>query len=80
MRVKTQHFLQPAIADAHSVIVENAAGQPIFIAIEGDGGSVIAAQAGDPDFAGMLKMLGVEKTTMVYNIKPKSIEEMKALF
>lgn len=80
MRVKTQHFLQPTILDAHSVVVENAAGQIIFVAMEGDGGSIICAQAGDPDFAGIVKALGIDKTTLVYNVKLKSAEDMKALF
>lgn len=80
MRVKTQHFLQPGVANAHSVVVENAAGQIIFVAMEGDDGSVIAAQAGDPDFAGLVKALGAETAPNVYSIKPKSAEEMRALF
>lgn len=80
MRVKTQHFLQPHVIDAHSVVIENSAGQIIFVAMEGDGGTVITAQAGDPDFAGLVKALGIDKTTLVYNMKPKSAEEMKALF
>lgn len=80
MRVKTQHFLQPQLVDAHSVIIENASGQPIYAALEGSDGSVIAAQLGDPDFAGLLKTLGVDKTTTVYKVKPKTAEQMKALF
>lgn len=80
MQVKTQHFLQPKITDAHSVLIENAAGQIIFAAIEAGDGSILAAKAGDPDFAGLIQMLGVDKTTTVYKIQPKSVSEMKALF
>lgn len=80
MRVKTQHFLQPQKTDAHSVIIENNAGQPIYAALEASDGSIIAAQAGDADFAGLLKTLGVDKTVAVYSITPKTVEQMKALF
>ena len=80
MQVKTQYFLQPQSTQAHSLIVENNAGQIIFAALEASDGSVLAAKAGDPDFDGILQTLNVEKTTTVYTIKPKSIEDMKALF
>jgi hypothetical protein len=80
MQVKTQYFLQPQAVQAHSLIVENSTGQIIFAALEASDGSVLAAQAGDPDFAGILQTLNVEKTTTVYAVVPKSIEAMKALF
>lgn len=79
MRVKTQHYLQPNIQDAHSVIIEDRAGNIIYVAIEVDNGQIVTAQAGEPNFADMLKALGIDKTTMVFKIKPKSIDEMKSL-
>jgi hypothetical protein len=80
MQVKTQYFLQPQATHAHSLIVENSAGQIIFAALEASDGSILAAKAGDPDFDGILQILNVENTTTVYTVKPKSIEDMKALF
>jgi hypothetical protein len=80
MRVKTQHYLQPNIADAHSVIIEDHLGSIIYVALEIAGGQIVTAQAGEPNFAGMLKALGIDKQTAVYEIKPKSVEEMKSLF
>ena len=80
MRVKTQHYLQPQITDAHSVIVEDCLGNIIYVAIEVDSGQIVTAQAGEPNFANVLRALGVDKATTVYDIKPKSIEEMKSLF
>lgn len=80
MRVKTQHFLQPTVNDAHSVILEDNAGNILFVAVEGDDGSVITATAGDANFAGILRALGITKTTIVHTITPKSAAEMARLF
>jgi hypothetical protein len=80
MRVKTQHYLQPNVTDAHCVVIEDSLGNIIYVALETANGQIVTAQAGEPNFAGMLKALGIEKQTAVYDIKPKSIEEMKSLF
>lgn len=80
MQVKTQHFLQPSVTEAHSVIVENSTGQIVFVALETADGSILAAKAGDPDFDGLVRTLNVDKVTKVHTVKPKSITEMKALF
>jgi len=80
MRVKSQHFLQPTVTDAHSVVLEDNAGNIIFVAVEGDDHSIITATAGDPDFAGIVKALGINKTTIVHDVKLKSVEEMARLF
>ena len=80
MRVKSQHFLQPTVTDAHSVILEDNAGNILFVAVEGDDHSIITATAGDADFAGILKALGINKTTIVHDLKVKSAEEVARLF
>lgn len=80
MRVNTQYYLQPASQQAHSVIVEDRLGNVIYAAIEFDTGQIITAQIGDPDFAEILKALGVEKIPNKYDITPKPISEMKNLF
>jgi hypothetical protein len=80
MLVKSQHYLQPTVAQAHSVTIEDNAGNILFVAMEGDDGSVITAQAGDSDFAGLLKALGLDKTTIVHSVKLKSAQEMSRLF
>ena len=78
MIVKTQHYLQPTIQEAHSVIVEDAAGHVIYIAIQA-GDAILAAQAGDESFAELSKAVGLDKTTIVHKIRPKSLQEMKRL-
>jgi hypothetical protein len=80
MRVKSQHFLQPTVTAAHSVILEDNAGNIIFVAVEGDDHSIVTATAGDKDFAGLVKALGIDKTTIVREVKVKSVEEMSRLF
>lgn len=79
MRVKSQHYLQPTVVDAHSVVVEDSRGNILFVAVEAGGNSILAAQAGDKDFNDILKALGIDKVTYVTEFKPKSIEEMKNL-
>lgn len=79
MRVNSQHYLQPTSVDAHSVIVEDAAGNIIFVAVETENGQIVTAQAGDKDFASVLQALGINKVTKVIEFKPKSIDDMKNL-
>lgn len=79
MRVKTQYYLQPAVNDAHSVVVEDQFGHILFVAIEVDGGNIVTAQAGDKDFDAVLKAFGIENATIVHDIKPKTLEQMKRL-
>jgi hypothetical protein len=79
MRVKTQHYLQPTVVDAHSVVIEDHFGNILFVAVEGDGGSIVTVQAGDKDFHTMLQALGIDKTTIVHETKIKSLEQMKTL-
>ncbi len=77
MRVKSQHYLQPTVADAHSVIVEDNYGNILFVAVEADAGTIVTAQAGDSNFQSLLKALGIDKTTLVKDIKVKDIDEIK---
>ena len=80
MRVKSQHFLQPTVTDAHSVVLEDNAGNIIFVAVESADHSIVTSTAGDKDFAGLVKALGIDKTTIVQTLKVKSVEEMSRLF
>lgn len=80
MLVKSQHYLQPTIVDAHSVVIEDSAGNIIYAAIETETGQIVTAQAGDKDFQAMLQALGITKVTKVIEIKPKSLDDMKKLF
>lgn len=78
MRVKSQYHLQPTVQEAHSVIVEDSAGNVIYIAIQA-GEAILAAQAGDESFAELSRAVGLDKTTIVTKFKPKSLQEMKRL-
>ena len=75
MRVKIQKSLQPIEHEAHSVIIEDRAGNPIFVALQLDD-QIIYAEAGEPDFYAMLKALGVDKTVVVNELQPKPIQNM----
>ena len=75
MRVKIQNKLQPSEHQAHSVILEDDAGNPIFVALQLDD-QIVYAEAGEPDFHAMLKALGVDKTVVVTEIQPKPIQNM----
>jgi hypothetical protein len=79
MLVKSQHYLQPTVSDAHSVIVEDNFGNIIYVAVEADGGNIVTAQAGEPEFEPLIKALGIDKMTIVRTFNPKSVEEMKGL-
>jgi hypothetical protein len=75
VKVKLQHKLQPSEHQAHSVIIEDHAGNPIFVALQLDD-QIIYSEAGEPDFHAMLKALGVDKTVVVNEIQPKPIQNM----
>lgn len=70
MRVKTQHNLQPSTIPAHSVVIEDDLGNPVFAAVQLPD-SIVCATAGDPDFQSVLDMLGITKTVNVREFKPK---------
>lgn len=79
MRIKNQYNLQPSEFESHAFTLEDSQGNIIFVAVELDGGTILAAQAGDADFESLLNLLHIDKVTVVTNVKPKSIQEMSRL-
>jgi hypothetical protein len=75
MRVRLEHKLQPAVFEAHSVVVEDDGGNPIFVALQHNG-HMLCANVGDSDFQAILGTLGIDKTVTVTEIKPKPIENV----
>ena len=75
MLVKTQHALQPTEQKAHSVVIEDELGNPIFVAIQVDE-AIIYSTPGEKDFHSMLRALGIEKTVVVSDFKPKSTQQI----
>jgi hypothetical protein len=75
VRVKLQHKLQPSEHSAHSVILEDDMGNPIFVALQVDD-RIIYGTAGEPDFQALLKALGVDKQLVINDLTPKPIENM----
>jgi hypothetical protein len=70
MRVKSVHNLQPHEQAAHTVIIEDDAGNPIFVALHaGDG--IACAAIGDKLFEHVLRLAGVEKAPQVINVPAK---------
>lgn len=70
MRVKLQNSLQPHEQRAHSVVVTDDLGNPIFVALQLDE-AIVYADARDPEFHAMLQAAGVDKTVAVTEITPK---------
>ena len=79
MRVKNQYHLQPLELESHAVTIEDNYGHIIVVAIELDDGTILASKAGDADFAGILKLLQIDKVTTVTSVTPKSVQEMGRL-
>lgn len=75
MVIKSQKNLQPLETPATQVVIENDQGVPVLAAFEVNG-SIVAAVAGDKDFQAILEMMGIKKVVPVYDIKPKSIEQL----
>lgn len=75
MLVKTQHSLQPAEQKAHSVVVEDDLGNPLFVAIQVDE-AVVYSTAGEKDFHSLLRAIGVDKTVVVSDFQPKSLQNI----
>lgn len=75
MLVKTQHRLHPAEQKAHSVVIEDDLGNPIFVALQVDE-AIIYSTPGEKDFHVMLRALGIEKTVAVTEFKPKPLENI----
>ena len=75
MRVKLQNNLQPHEQAAHSVVVEDDLGNPIYVAVQHED-HIICAHAGEADFHNLLRVLGITKTVIVNDIAAKPIEKM----
>lgn len=75
MLVKTQHALQPSEQRAHSVVIEDDKGNPIFVALQVDE-AIICAGPDDKDFHGLLRALGIDKTVAVAEFNPKSMQNI----
>lgn len=75
MRVKLQHNLQPHEQSAHSVVIEDALGNPIFVALQLDE-SIVYADAREKDFHALLRAAGVNKTVAVTEVQPKPMQNL----
>lgn len=75
MRVKAQHSLQPIEQKAHSVVVEDDLGNPLFVAIQVDE-AVVYSTVGEKDFHSLLRALGIDKTVAVSEFQPKSLQKI----
>lgn len=69
MRVKTQHNLIPAEQKAHSVVIEDDLGNPIFVATHLVDGILYSA-VGDSDFKTVLGMVGLTNAPEVKELTP----------
>lgn len=69
MLVKTQHNLVPAETKAHSVVLEDDMGNPIFVATHVADGILYSA-VGDSDFKTVLEMVGVKNAPEVKFLTP----------
>ena len=76
MTVKAQHNLQPTVVPAHSVVIEDSEGNPIFVASCLDSKTIICVKADEPDFHVVLRSLGIDKTVIVRREKVKPIEQV----
>ena len=79
MLVKNQYNLQPTEFESHAVVLEDREENIIFVAVELEDGTILAAQAGEKDFESLLKYLHIDKVTSVIAINPKSVGEMRRL-
>lgn len=75
MRVTLQNNLQPHEQRAHSVVIEDDLGNPIFVALQLNE-SIVYADAREPDFHAMLRAAGVDKTVTVTEIRPKPVQNL----
>ena len=64
MRVKTHHNLQPAEQLAHTIVIEDDNGNPIFAAMHMSEG-LVYSDASQPNFPGILKLVGIETAPVV---------------
>lgn len=70
MKIKTQANLLPSECTAHSVIVYDDNGNPIFAAAHILGEAIAAARVGEPDFEHVLKLIGNDVCPRVSEFTP----------
>jgi hypothetical protein len=75
MLVKSQHNLQPTEQKSHSVVIEDDLGNPIFVALQVDE-AIVYSTPGEKDFHALLRALGINKTVVVTDFKPKPLENI----
>ena len=75
MRVKLQNKLQPSEHSAHSVVIEDSLGNPVFVALQLSE-SIVFAGVNDPDFHSLLRAAGIDKVVAVTELKPKPHENL----
>ena len=69
MLIKSQKNLVPAETAAHTVVIEDDMGNPIFVATHVADG-IAFASVGDDDFKNVLNLAGVENAPTVFDIMP----------
>lgn len=69
MIVDAQHALIPQKINAHSLIVRDDAGNPIFAAIH-FADSIVYSSVGNKDFASVLRLIVDEEPPVVKEISP----------
>lgn len=69
MKVKTQKNLVDSETLAHSVVIEDDVGNPIFVATHiGDG--IAYSMVGDVDFKSVLNLVGIDNAPTVTELPP----------
>lgn len=74
MRVRFQSKLQPTVAPADSVVIEDDLGNPLFVASQLTD-SIIFADARDADFHALIRQLGIDKVVSVNEVAPKPLNK-----
>ena len=64
------------VIEATRVVVEDAKGNPIMIALEYEPGMIIASHAGDADFNNLMRNLGIDKVVVCTDIKEKPLDQL----
>ena len=76
MKVKLQRNLSDVL-EASTVVIEDATGTPIAIAMEHSHNIILASTAGQPDFQQLLEMAGVHKTVYVQQANQKALASVR---
>lgn len=62
---------------ASTVVIEDAAGTPIAVAIETSPGVILASTAGQPDFQQLLTLAGVRQTVYVTKAAQQPLDSVR---